>query len=144
MVLASVSSRCTPRSAAASGARAASICSRARGMRDFGARARRSRLRPAPPARRRAPSASAGRSGCAAAGRGQAGFDIGEFGLEPRGALLVIAQRRLQLVAARRQIGERAGQFGKGLFRCRERRVGAGDPLVDAGEPRRRWPALRP
>ena len=100
---------------------------------------------------RRAPLAPA-RSACsqrreirrAAAGSGEAGFDIGKLGLEPRGALLVIVQRRLQLIAPRRQIGERAGQFGEGFFRRRERRFRRGDALVDAAQAARRSPALRP
>ena len=47
----------------------------------------------------------------------------------------MIAQRRLQLIAARAQIGERAGQFGKGFLRGGERRVGRGVAAFDVGEP---------
>ena len=53
----------------------------------------------------------------AAVGSGEACFDIGKLRLEPRGALPVIVHGGLQLIAARRQIGERAGQFGEGFFR---------------------------
>ncbi len=76
-----------------------------------------------------------GNVGRAAAGRRQPGFDVGELGLESRRALRVIAERRLQLIAARGQIGERAGQFGEGFLRGGERRVGRGDAPVDVGEP---------
>ena len=72
--------------------------------------------------------------GLAAAGRDQAGFDIGKLGLKPRTALLVIGQRGLQLIAPRREIGQRAGQFGKGFFRSRKRGVRLGDARVDAGQ----------
>ena len=68
-------------------------------------------------------------------GRGKARFDIGELGLEPRGALLVLAQGGLQLIAARGEIGERAGQFGKGFFRSGKRRIRRQDPLIGAGKP---------
>ncbi len=43
---------------------------------------------------------------------------------------------RLQLIAPRRQIGERAGQFGKRFFRRGQRRIRRRDALVDADEPR--------
>ncbi len=48
----------------------------------------------------------------------------------------MFAQRRLQLIAPRREIGERAGKIGKGFFRNRDRSFSRGDPLIDAGEPR--------
>ena len=72
--------------------------------------------------------------GLAAAGRDQAGFDIGKLGVEPRTALLVIGQRGLQLIAPRREIGQRAGQLGKGFFGRRKRGVCLGDARVDAGQ----------
>ncbi len=72
--------------------------------------------------------------GLTAAGCGEAGFDIDELGFQARRALLVIAQRRLQLIAAGRQIGERAGEIGEGFFRCGKRRVCRGDAVVDAGQ----------
>ncbi len=37
-------------------------------------------------------------------------------------------------MAARGQIGERAGQLGKGLFRCRKRRIRFRGALVGAGK----------
>ena len=70
----------------------------------------------------------------AAAGRDQAGFDIGKLGVEPRTALLVIGQRCLQLIAPRREIGQRAGQLGEGFFRSRKRGIRLGDAGVDAGQ----------
>ena len=87
---------------------------------------------------------SAGEIGRAAVGRGETGFDIGEFRFQPRGALLVLVQRGLELIAARRQIGERAGQFGEGFFRDRQRGIRRRDALVDAGQPRIALPAPRP
>ena len=71
----------------------------------------------------------------AAARRRQPGFDVAELGRKSRRALGMIAQRRLQLIAARAQIGERAGQFGKGFLRGGERRVGRGVAAFDVGEP---------
>ena len=59
-------------------------------------------------------------------------------------ALAVIARRRLELIAPRREIGERAGQFGEDFSDAGERRVGLGDALVDAGQLRGVAPALRP
>ena len=58
-----------------------------------------------------------GKIGLAAAGRGKAGIDVREFGFQPFGALRVIVQRRLKLIALRRQIGERPGQLGKRFLR---------------------------
>ena len=72
--------------------------------------------------------------GLAAAGRDQAGFDIGKLGLQPRTALLVIGQRGLQLIAPCREIGERAGELGEGFFRSRKRGIRLGDAGVDAGQ----------
>ena len=71
--------------------------------------------------------------GLAAAGCDQAGFDIGKLGVERRTALLVIGQRRLQLIAPRREIGQRAGQLGEGFF-GRRSGVCLGDAGVDAGQ----------
>ncbi len=120
MVLASVSSRCTP--LLGGGER------RARGV-DLFARA----CVCAASAACAAVSASASAAcalcerrrqrrqiGRAAVGRGQAGIDIGELGFEPCRALLVLAQAACKLIAARRQIGERAGQFGEGFLRRRQ------------------------
>ena len=78
---------------------------------------------------------SAGRSGAPEFGRRETGVDIGELGFEPLGALFVLAQRRLELIAPRREIGERAGEIGEGFLRNGDRCFGGGDPLIDAGEP---------
>ena len=72
--------------------------------------------------------------GLAAAGRDQAGFDIGKLGVEPRTALLVVGKRGLQLIAPRREIGQRAGQLGEGFFGRRKRGIRLGDAGVDAGQ----------
>ena len=69
----------------------------------------------------------------AAAGR-EAGFDIGQLGFEPGDALLVIAQRGLQLIAARGEIGKLAGQRGKRLLRHRQRQCRRRHALVDAAQ----------
>ena len=69
-----------------------------------------------------------------AVGCDQARFDIGELGFEPRGALLMIRQRGMELTAAGGQVSERPGQFGKGFFRSRERRIGRRDAVVDPGQ----------
>ena len=47
----------------------------------------------------------------------------------------VLARGRFQGMAPRRQVGKRAGQFIRGLFRCREHGVRFGDPLVHARAP---------
>ena len=126
--MASVSSRCTPRSASASGARPHRSASRAVDVRGFGARRplgcgeRRLRLPSAAVSaaqigrRRRSPAASPLR------------FD--ELGVEavPR-ARSCSRSAVCSCVAPGRQVGERAGQFGEGLFRDRERGFGGGDAL---------------
>ena len=40
----------------------------------------------------------------------------------------------MQLIAPRREIGQRAGQFGKGFFGSRKRGIRLGDAGVDAGQ----------
>ena len=69
-----------------------------------------------------------GEIGRVAAAGGKAGFDVGDFGFQPRRALRVLLRRGLELIAAGGQIGQRAGQFGKGFFRCGECRVGLSRP----------------
>ena len=63
--------------------------------------------------------------------------------VEPFQPLLMIAQRRLQLVAPRGEIGELAGERGKGFLRGGERGFGNGDALVDAAKLCGARPALR-
>jgi len=46
----------------------------------------------------------------------------------------VIGQRCLQLIAPRREIGQRTGQLGKGFFGSRKRGIRLGDAGVDAGQ----------
>ena len=136
MVLASVSSRCTERSAATSGAArrvhllARRDVSRFRGARDALGVGKRGLRRGERGGQRR-------QVGRAAPGRHQAGFDVDEFGGELFGALAVVAQSGLQLIAPGGEIGQRAGEFGEGFFRSRQRRVGVLDALVDAGQPQR-------
>ena len=71
-----------------------------------------------------------------AIGGREARFNIGELGFEPLGALLVIAQGGLELVAAGGQIGERAGQLGEGLLRGGKGSICGRDALVDATQTR--------
>jgi len=54
--------------------------------------------------------------------------------LQPRTALFVIGQRRLQLIAPRREVRQRAGQFGEGFFRSRKRGIGLRDAGIDPGQ----------
>ena len=51
---------------------------------------------------------------------------------QPPPPLVLRAQRAFELIAPRRQVGERAGQLGKGLFRRRERSVGFGHAPIGA------------
>ena len=61
------------------------------------------------------------------------GFDIGDLALDAGDALGLLARGVAELIAARGQVGERAGQFAEGLFRAPTHAVGGGDALVDAG-----------
>ena len=57
-----------------------------------------------------------GKIGLAAAGRGKAGVDVCKLGFQPFRALRVIVQRRLKLIALRRQIGECPGRTRQTIF----------------------------
>ena len=74
--------------------------------------------------------------GLSAAGRGEAGLDIGEFGFEPLGALRLIVDRAFELMAARGEVGEFAGEFAESPFRRREHGVRLRDPLIGAAAAR--------
>ena len=131
-VLASVSRRCTARSASASGMRAASRFLRAapcaasaasaacsavadRGLRAFDRGGHRREVGPA------------------LGDGGEAGFDVGDFAFHARDALGLLARGRGELVAPRGEVGERAGQFAEGFFRGADDAVGLGRAGIDAG-----------
>ena len=122
MVLASVSSRCTPRSAVASGSRVASISARAWVCATSAPRAAASASASAACAVASA-APSVARSGSPLPVAIRPASILASSACEPRGALLVIGKRGLQLIAPRRQIRQRAGQLGKGFFGRRKRRV---------------------
>ena len=133
MVLASVSSRCTLRSAAAEW--------RPRGidifagvpMRGFRGMRRAFRLRERG-LRLGNRSASAAKSGAPESVAARPASILANSAASRVGALLVFAQGGLQLVAPCGEVGKRAGQFGKGFFRSRECGIRGGDATVGAGE----------
>jgi hypothetical protein len=67
-----------------------------------------------------------------AIGGRKTGLNIDKLRLQPRGALVMVLLRGLKLIAPGREVGKRAGQFGKGLFRARQRGISRSDPLVHA------------
>ena len=73
---------------------------------------------------------------CAAAAGSEARVDFGKLGIEPRRTLIMLAQRRFELIAARGKVGKSAGQVGEGFFRTGQCRFGAGKPGIDPVEPR--------
>ena len=140
-VLASVSSRCTLRSASASGC--ARGVERLRGRGYARPRARRLfRLRRAPPARRRAPRRGRRDRARRCRSRQVRRRYWPSSASQPRGALLVLAQRAPQLVAPRGEIGERGGQFGERSFPLRRaphrrRATRSSTPVTPLGARRR-------
>jgi len=75
-----------------------------------------------------------GEVGLSAARCRKTGVDVGKFGFQAGGALFVIAQSHLKLIAAGGQIGKRAGQFSKRLFRCRQHCISLGNAAIDPGQ----------
>ncbi len=70
----------------------------------------------------------------AVARRGKAGLDIGKLRLKLCRALRMTLHRAVELIAPRRQIGQRTSQFGEAFFRGRQRRFRRGQPIVDAAQ----------
>ena len=61
----------------------------------------------------------------------QLGLDLGDFAFEFGEALILLARAAFELVAPRRQVGERAGEFAEGFFGRRQHRVGFADARID-------------
>ena len=131
-VFASVSRRCTVRSASVSGPRAASSSSRAAACAASAAVAARSAVTMALCAVSQR-CGERGKIGIALRGGGKAGLDVADLGFDPDNALVLIAHRAGQLIARRGEVGERSGQFAEGCLGGGERLLGRADPLVDAG-----------